>query len=131
VPRLVDEGRRARARELYAAGATEREIAGALSASTSSVRRWLDGAPKRPPGPRASSGADQRILELRHPPRDPERAARGLPAARPASFAEIARLTGMSRTGARMRYYALTGRKRPDRPPRLPVTPLDLQGDQP
>lgn len=32
------------------------------------------------------------------------------------SFAEIADRVHMSATGVRMRYYALTGRERPDRP---------------
>jgi len=31
------------------------------------------------------------------------------------SWAQIAERTGMSRTGVRMRYYAITGRERPGR----------------
>jgi hypothetical protein len=31
------------------------------------------------------------------------------------SFAQVGELVGMSKTGVRMRYYALTGRERPDR----------------
>jgi len=115
MPRTRDDSAAARAAALYAGGCTAPEIAGALGVTERTVRRWLAGQLRRPgPRPRADV-RDEKILALRAPDPGPEREARGLPPRKPASFAEIAAATGMSRTGARMRYYALTGRQRPGR----------------
>jgi len=96
--RTRDEARAAEARRLHGLGLTTRAIAAQLGADPATVGRWTADL-ARPRGPRKR--ADVLILELR----DRE----GL------SFEEIARRAHMSKTGARMRYYALTGRERPER----------------
>jgi hypothetical protein len=103
VTRKTDTDRIAEAARLYhSAHLTEAEVARVLLVNERTVRRWLDGTTRRT-GPRGRTEVkDQAVLDFR----DRE----GL------SFAEIGRRTGMSTTGARMRYYALTGRERPDRP---------------
>jgi hypothetical protein len=107
VTRKTDAGRIAEAARLYhSARLTEAEVARVLRVNERTVRRWLAGTTRRT-GPRGRTEVkDRAILDFRQ--------REGL------SFAEIARRTGMSTTGARMRYYALTGRERPDRPRTAP-----------
>ena len=112
--RKRDEDRVAKAAALYSSGKTTREIGAELTVDPRTVARWVGGAVRRP-GPRPRAGVDRKILELRTVQPDPEREAQGLPPREHLSFAEIARQVGMSKTGVRMRYYALTGRARPDR----------------
>ena len=108
MPRTRDSRRVCEARRLYAAGMTARELAAHFGVHERTVRVWL-GEQVRRTGPRGRTDiADEKILALRD-----ESAAEG---GRPLSFAEIGRQLGMSKTGVRMRYYALTGRQRPDRP---------------
>jgi hypothetical protein len=101
MPRQRDEAKVAEARRLYGLGLTTYAIAAQVHADPRTVQRWL-GDLIRPAGPRkrADVRADA-VLDLR----DRE----GL------NWAEIGRRVGMSRTGARMRYYALIGRERPER----------------
>ena len=99
--RTRDEARVTEARRLYGLGLTTYAIAAQVDADPRTVQRWL-GDDIGPRGPRKRPDVrDRLVLDLR----DRE----GLP------FAEIARRVHMSRTGVRMRYYALTGRERPDR----------------
>jgi predicted transcriptional regulator len=114
-----DERRAAEAVRLYAGGLTVREVAAEVGASDRTVRKWLAGQLRRAGAPQRPDVRDERILELRAAPHDPEREARGLPRATPMSYARIGRLVGMSPTGVRMRHYALTGRERPDRAPEM------------
>ena len=101
MPRRRDSTQVQEAARLYASGKTSREIGAELGRAPRTIERWLgDAARRRGPRPRADV-KDQLILDLK----DRE----GL------SFAEIGRRVHMSTTGARMRYYALTGRDRPDR----------------
>jgi DNA-binding transcriptional regulator YiaG len=103
VTRKTDEGTRAQARQLYAAGLTTRAIAARLGVDPRTVQRWL-GGDTRPRGPRKRPDVpDSKITELRE--------REGL------SYAAIAALTGMSATGARSRYWAITGRPRAERQP--------------
>jgi transposase len=98
--RTRDEAQVAEAKRLDSLGLSSPAIAAQLGVSARQVQRWLGGAHR--PGPRRRDDVrDERVLELRD--RD------GL------SFAEIGRRVHMSTTGARMRYYALTGRPRPER----------------
>lgn len=102
MPRKHDGSRMAEAIRLYRLGLDTRAVAAQLGADPRTVARWL-GDEVRRRGPRGRADVqDARILELK----DRE----GL------SFEETARRVGMSKTGARMRYYALTGKPRPDRP---------------
>ena len=99
--RTKDESRVAEAARLYLSGMTRDQVARELHVEGPTVGRWLAGI-IRPRGPRKRADVrDDRILELRD--RD------GL------SFAELGRRVGMSKTGARMRYYAITGRERPEK----------------
>lgn len=102
--RKRDESRVAEAARLHRLGLDTRAIGAQLGADPRTVARWL-GDEVRRRGPRGRVDVhDARILEMRD--RD------GL------SFGEIARRVKMSKTGARMRYYALTGRSRPERVPK-------------
>lgn len=99
--RTRDEAKVAAARRLYALGLGTRAVAAQVGADPRTVSRWLAGV-VRPRGPRPRPDVqDAVILDLK----DRE----GL------SFEEIGRRVHMSKTGARMRYYALTGRPRPER----------------
>jgi len=100
--RTRDEARVAEAHRLYGQGLDTRAIAGEMRADPRTVQRWLADV-IRPRGPRKRPDVrDSLIRDLK----DRE----GL------SFEEIGRRVHMSKTGARMRYYAATGRERPDRP---------------
>jgi hypothetical protein len=102
VTRQRDEARVAEAKRLYGLGLTTYAIAGQLGADPRTVQRWLGPDLLNSPGPRPRPDVrNSAILDLR----DRE----GL------SFGEIGRRVHMSKTGARMRYYALTGRERPER----------------
>lgn len=106
--RKRDEYRAARAVALYSSGQTTREIAAALEADPRTIARWV-GEDVRRRGPRGRTDVrDQRILDLR----DRSATTEG---GQPVSFAEIGRVVGMSTTGVRLRYWALTGRPRPGR----------------
>lgn len=98
----LDQAKVAEAARLYhALSLTEAEVARVMQVSERTVRRWLAGTARRT-GPRARSDVnDALILDLKD---------QGL------SFRAIALRVHMSKTGARLRYYALTGRERPDRP---------------
>lgn len=99
--RRRDEAQVAEALRLHGLGFTTREIAGHLSKDPTTIQRWTRDT-ARPRGPRPRTDVrDTTILDLK----DRE----GL------SFEEIGRRVHMSKTGARMRYYALTGRARPGR----------------
>ena len=101
MPRKRDEARVAEAKRLYGLGLTTYAVAAQIGADPSTVRRWVGDLTRRR-GPRGRLDvADHLILDLK----DRE----GL------SFREIARRVHMSPTGARMRYYALMGRERPER----------------
>lgn len=102
MPRSIDPAKVAEAARLYhSARLTEADVARVMQVSVRTVRRWLAGTARRT-GPRGRADVnDQLILDLK----DRE----GL------SFAEIGRRVHMSKTGARMRYYALTGMERPER----------------
>lgn len=101
MPRKRDDSRAAEASRLYRAGLDTRAVAAQLGADPRTVARWL-GDDVRRRGPRGRVDVrDAKILDLH----DRE----GL------SFEEIGRRVGMSKTGVRMRYYALIGRSRPDR----------------
>jgi len=101
VTRKRDEARVAEAKRLYGLGLTTAAIGTQMHVDPRTVQRWLDGL-TGPRGPRKRPDArDELILDLRD--------RGGL------SFAEIGRRVHMSKTGARMRYYALTGRERPER----------------
>jgi hypothetical protein len=99
--RRPDPERVAEARRLHGLGLTTRAIAAQVGVDPKTVQRWTAdlarprGARKRP------DVSDDLILDLK----DRE----GLP------FAETGRRVHMSKTGARMRYYAATGRERPER----------------
>lgn len=113
--RVRNEAQVTEARRLYRLGLDSYAVAAQIGANPRTVQRWLAGETRRR-GPRGRVDVtDQRILDLRKVTPDPEREAKGLPPAKPVSFAEIAALTGMSKTGVRNRYYALTSRPRPDR----------------
>ena len=79
-------------------------IAAQAGKSPRTAQRWLADAPRRPGPPPRADVPDALILGLR----DEDRL----------SWAQIAERTGLSRTGARMRYCALTGRGRPERAPK-------------
>jgi transposase len=99
--RQRNEARVAEARRLHGLGLSTRAIAAQLHVDPTTVQRWTDDV-ARPRGPRPRPDVrDSLILRLK---------GEGL------SFEEIARRVHMSKTGARMRYYSLTGRQRPDRP---------------
>jgi hypothetical protein len=101
VTRQRDEARVTEAKRLYGLGLTTYAIAAQVHADPRTVQRWVADA-IQPRGPRPRPDVrDQLVLGLR----DRE----GL------SYAEIGRRVHMSTTGARMRYYALTGRQRPER----------------
>jgi len=101
VTRTRDEARIAAAARLYLSGMTRQQVARQMAVNDSTVSRWLAGV-IRPRGPRKRPDVrDDLILDLKD---------QGL------SFEEIGRRVHMSKTGARMRYYAATGRERPDRP---------------
>jgi transcriptional regulator GlxA family with amidase domain len=105
--RRTDSRRVQEARRLYQAGMTAPELGRHFGVHERTVRGWL-GEQLRRSGPRGRTDvADAKILALRDEP-----AATG---GKPLSFAEIALRVGMSATGVRMRYYALTGRTRPER----------------
>lgn len=98
--RKIDTAQVEEARRLGDLGLTSYAIASQVGVHSTTVQRWLGVNAAR--GPRGRIDVtDERIRCLR----DRECL----------SFAEIGRRTGMSKTGARMRYYALTGRPRPDR----------------
>jgi hypothetical protein len=100
--RTRDEGRVAVAKRLYGLGLTTYAIAAQVGGDPRTVQRWVADV-IQPRGPRKRPDVqDALILELRS----------GWPVV---SFAAIAAEVGMSPTGARMRYYALTGRERPER----------------
>ncbi|MGH8921371.1 MAG: hypothetical protein ACRD0H_24050 [Actinomycetes bacterium] len=100
--RTRDEAKVTEAKRLYGLGLTTAAIAAQLGTDPRTVQRWLGDA-VRPRGPRKRPDVqDQLILELRS----------GCPVA---SFRDIAAEVGMSPTGVRNRYYALTGRERPGR----------------
>lgn len=89
------------AKRLYGLGLTTRAIAAQLDVDPRTVQRWLADVIQHR-GPRKRPDVqDAAILDLK----DRE----GL------SFEEIGRRVHMSKTGTRMRYYALTGRERPER----------------
>ena len=99
--RTRDKAQVAEAKRLYDLGLTTSSIAAQVDADPRTVQRWLANViAKRGPRKRADV-RDELILDLK----DRE----GL------SFEEIGRRVHMSKTGARMRYYALTGRERPER----------------
>lgn len=99
--RTRDEAKVTEARRLHGLGLATRAIAAQVGTDPRTVQRWTADA-SRPRGPRKRPDVrDEQILDLK----DRE----GL------SFAEIGRRVRMSKTGARMRYYALTGHPRPDR----------------
>lgn len=99
--RTRDEAQVAEARRLHALGLTTRAIAAQMGRDPATIQRWT-GDIARPRGPRKRPGVrDEVILDLRD--------RQGL------SYAEIGRRVRMSATGARMRYYQLTGRERPER----------------
>lgn len=91
----------ARAVKLYMGGCTGREVGAALGVDDTTVISWVGEAARRR-GPRGRGDvADELILRLRNQ--------------ECLSYAAIAETVGMSTSGVRMRYYALTGRQRPDR----------------
>ena len=99
--RTTDPAQVTEAKRLYGLGLTTYAIAAQVHADPRTVQRWLEDV-IGPRGPRPRPDVrDQLVLDLR----DRE----GL------SYAEIGRRVHMSTTGARMRYYALTGRERPER----------------
>jgi hypothetical protein len=99
--RTRDEAKVAEAARLYLSGMTRQQVAREMRVNDSTVSRWLADV-IRPRGPRPRADVrDALILSLK----DRE----GL------SFEAIGRRVHMSKTGARMRYYSLTGRERPDR----------------
>jgi len=102
VTRKRDSGKVAQAVRLYEEGMTRDEVAQALQVRGSTVTRWLGGHARRRGRRKREDVTDDEILALRD--------------ADHLSFREIGIATGMSKTGARLRYYALTGRPRPDRP---------------
>lgn len=107
--RKHDESR-TEATRLYRLGLDTRAVAAQVGADPRTVARWL-GDEVRRRGPRGRADVrDQKILDLR----DRSATAEG---GQPMSFEAIGRAVGMSKTGVRMRYYALTGRTRPDRQP--------------
>ena len=100
--RRRDEAKVAEALRLYSLGQETRAIAAQVGADPRTVQHWLADV-IRPRGPRKRADvSDDDILDLRDNAH--------------LSFQQIALETGMSKTGARLRYYALTGRPRPDRP---------------
>ena len=114
--RQRDDNPAGRAAELYAGGCTEAEIAAEMGRDIRTFRNWLKGQPKRRSGPRVrfTVEADALILHRRSawPPVSFEDIAAEVRAVMQDDGARV------SRTGVRLRYYALTGRPRPDRPPR-------------
>ena len=99
--RRRDETKAAKARALIQDGSSVRAAADVLSVHPSTVQRWTSDI-SRPPGrPKQAGTPDDVVVRLK----DQD----GL------SFEEIARRTGMSKTGVRTRYYAVTGRQRPGR----------------
>jgi hypothetical protein len=101
MPRSRDQAQVDEARRLYRLGLDTRTAAAALGVAPSTVARWL-GDETRRRGPRGRLDVrDRRILDLRD--------------CESLSFEAIGRRVGMSKTGARMRYYAVTGRTRPER----------------
>lgn len=104
MPRKPDKDRIEEARRLYASGLDVMEVAARLKASDRSVRTWVADIARPAGRPKRDDVRDDLILDLK----DRE----GL------SFEEIGRRVHMSKTGARMRYYAVTGRRRPERRPR-------------
>ena len=102
-----DESLLASARRLYAQGHDSYQIGERLGVDPTTVQRWVSGEARRR-GPRGRTDVTgAKIIMLRD-----ESALEG---GKPMSFAEIGRRVHMSATGVRMRYYALTGRARPDR----------------
>jgi hypothetical protein len=102
--RTRDAAKVAEALRLYHdEGLTRDEIALRMRVRGSTVSRWLDGT-ARPRGPRPTTTpeTDALIIELRS-------------GAVPVPFPALAEEVGMSPTGVRNRYYALTGRPRADR----------------
>lgn len=98
--RKRDDAKVAEARRLHGLGLTTRSIAEQVGTDPRTIQRWTTDV-ARPRGPRKRPGARDDLIQLK----DRE----GL------SFEAIARRVHMSKTGARMRYYALTGRVRPER----------------
>jgi predicted transcriptional regulator len=98
----TDAAKVAEAARLYhSARLTAAEIARVMKVNERTIRRWLAGTTRRT-GPRGRTDVrDELILALR----DRESLC----------YAEIGRRTGMSETGARQRYWVLTGRERADR----------------
>lgn len=93
----------AEARRLHRLGLTTRTIAERMDKDPRTIARWTaDMARPRGPRPSTSAETDALIVELRS-------------GAVQVPFAAIAEEVGMSKTGVRMRYYALTGRERPER----------------
>lgn len=91
--------KRERVASVYQAGATTRETAAKVGVGEDTVRRWLheDGVELRPRGPRELPVTDDEIREL---------VGRGW------NWVEIADAVGMSRSGVRGRWRAMTGEGR-------------------
>lgn len=96
MPRAIGEGRRERARRLYAAGGDSAAIAAQLGVTPRTVQRWCEDI-ARPRGARPNPAVtDERVIEMHD--------AEGL------SFAEIASLTALaSWESARNRYRTAKG----------------------
>lgn len=104
--RKRDEAKVAEARRLHGLGLTTYAIAAQIDADPRTVQRWTaEQARPRGPRPTTSAETDALIVELR---------SGGVQVTWPALAEEV----GMSVTGVRNRYFALTGRPRADRRPR-------------
>jgi transposase-like protein len=95
------DSRAALAARLYQSGQTRDEVAKRFGVRGDVVTQWLDGVARRRGARRRADVTDELILHLR----DEDHL----------SWPEIARETGMSRTGVRMRYLAAHGIPRPER----------------
>lgn len=102
MPRTADEAKRAEARRLAGLGIPRGEIAARLGANRSTVTRWLGSQGRTGPA-RRRDVPDAKILDLRD--------------RQSLSWAEVARLTGMSESGAKQRYQAIKGLPRYGRRP--------------
>lgn len=102
VSRARDEGRVAEAARLYLSGMTRDQVAAQMGVRGTTVSRWLGNEVRRR-GPRRRPVPDAKILDMRD--------RQGL------SYRQISALTGMSASGVRQRYWAVTGRPRADRHP--------------
>ena len=101
MPRKRDEERAARAVALYSSGMTAREAGAEVGADNTTVIAWVGEATRRR-GPRGRTDVASEVILRLH---DEEHL----------SFAAIGETVGMSKTGARMRYYAAIGKPRPER----------------